>query len=419
MDFWKAILGLVRRKLLILPLLAGAVALGLAGYFLTPLKYTSSTTMVLITPTFGGALSQDPAKPTDLTNPMLNFSSNLKTASAILIHAMNTPEVAVELGARDGPTEVTIDDGRTNPDLIGDNGPFVYIAGESTSRAEAKDVVIRAQRRVRQELIDRQKALGAPPETYVTLVDVVAPATPEVDRTGRIKVGGIGFVFSFFLGLGGAYAWQRLRARRPDREAVEPRREAVGPPVEGLEGDLHWSWNWDTNNGLEADAEESSDNGRSTGDEPSGGGQVVARAEPDVATAVTRELEPTKDAQVTHDGVGQDELDSLVGEVAAVEPQVGDTERYAEAEHVAFAEQGSGGQVTTDGAPAGNAERVPEPEPVDCAEDEVETVMHWNLYFADYPPGEAERPAPSLGNDNLEFGWDWDLDALGSERISR
>ena len=170
MDFWKAILGLARRKLVIIPLLASTIAVGLAGYFLTPLHYVSSTTMVLVTPALGGTLSQDPTKPINLTNPMLNFSNNLKTASSILIQAINTPEGAAALGVvKHGPTQLTVDDGRTNPKLLDSNGPFIYVVGDSTSKAEAKDVVLRAQARLRQELVDRQKALGAPPETYLTL----------------------------------------------------------------------------------------------------------------------------------------------------------------------------------------------------------------------------------------------------------
>ena len=222
MDFWIAILRLMRRKLIIIPLLGSAIAIALAGYFLTPLYYVSSTTMVLATPTYGGTLSQGPTRPGGLTNPMLNFSSDLRTVTAILINAMNTPEVAAELGAAvRSPTRVTINDGTSNPHLLGSNGPFVYIVCESPSSAKATDVVIRAQQRVRQELVDRQKALGAPPTTYLTIVDVVAPTTPEVDRTQKIKVGGILFVLWFGCGLGIAYAWQRLRANRRKRAAAE------------------------------------------------------------------------------------------------------------------------------------------------------------------------------------------------------
>ena len=145
--------------------------------------------MVLAIPTFGGTLSKDPAHPTDLTNPMLNFNDSLKTASAILIHAMNSPEVFEEFGVSEngGATKLTIDDGRTNPDLIL-NGPFVYIVAESTSRTGCMDVVLGAQKRIRQELIDRQKSFGAPPETYITLDDVVSPTVPQVTRSDKIRL---------------------------------------------------------------------------------------------------------------------------------------------------------------------------------------------------------------------------------------
>ena len=180
MDFWKAILGLARRKFIIVPLLGLAIAVGFAGYFLTPLRYVSSTTMVLVTPAFGGTLSQDPTAPTGLKNPMLSFGSDLQTAAAILIYTLNTPEAMAELGAvKDGPTKLTIDDGRTSPDMLDNNGPFLYIAAESTSRVEAKDIVVRAQKRMRQELIDRQASLDAPLKTYLAMVDVVAAYHPR------------------------------------------------------------------------------------------------------------------------------------------------------------------------------------------------------------------------------------------------
>ena len=68
---------------------------------------------------------------------------------------------------------------------------------------------------MRKELLDRQKSLGAPPETYLTMVDVVAPTTPKVTRSDKIKVGGAAFALSLIVGLGAAYVWQSSRLRRP------------------------------------------------------------------------------------------------------------------------------------------------------------------------------------------------------------
>jgi hypothetical protein len=219
MDFWKTVLALARRKLVILPVLGLAILAALTGYSQTPFHYVSSATMVLAPPAFGRTLSLDPSKQAYRTNPMLGFSNDLKTASSVLIWSMNAPDVAAELGAAEGgPTQLTVDDGRTNPQLLDGNGPFIYVVGESTSRAEARNVVIRAQQRIRTELLNRQKSLRAPPETYLTTVDVVVPTTPKVTRSDKIKVGGAAFALSLIVGLGAAYVWQSIRLRRAAAE---------------------------------------------------------------------------------------------------------------------------------------------------------------------------------------------------------
>ena len=62
MDFWKAVLALARRKLVILPLLGLAIVAALAGYSLTPLHYVSSATMVLAPPAFGANPVAEPGR---------------------------------------------------------------------------------------------------------------------------------------------------------------------------------------------------------------------------------------------------------------------------------------------------------------------------------------------------------------------
>lgn len=219
MDFWKAILGLVRRKYVGPPLLGIGILLAAVAFLLTPAHYTSSTTMVLTIPTTGGTISQDPNKPTGLTNPLLNFGDGLKTTSAILIQAMNTPEVAAELGVG-GATKLTVNDGSAIPALLGVSGPFVYLEGEGASATDAHDVVVRAQDRVRAELENRQKALGAPPITYIKLVDVVPASTPEVKRGSQFEIAAAALVLTVIGGLSGAYAAQRLLTGRRRRAAL-------------------------------------------------------------------------------------------------------------------------------------------------------------------------------------------------------
>jgi hypothetical protein len=220
MEFWLTIVGLIRRKRVIIPAVLVATLFGLAVYLFTPVSYVSSTTMVLTTTEYGGTESQDPSKPTDLTNPMLNFNDSLTTTSAILIEAMNTKDVAAQLGAEDGPTRLVIDDGRTNPDLLGLNGPFLYIEGRSTAPDDAQRTVVEAQHLMRAKLLDWQSALNAPEKTYVSLVDVVSPTAPEAIRARATKLGLMAFIFGFLLSMGIAYFGHQIRARRRSRAAV-------------------------------------------------------------------------------------------------------------------------------------------------------------------------------------------------------
>ena len=239
MEFWVTIVGLLRRKRVIIPALVVALTLGAVAFYGTPNTYESHTTMVLTTTPYGGTESQDPTKPGELTNPMLNFNDSLKTTSAILIEAMNTKGVAEQLGAT-GATTLIINDGRTNPDLIGLNGPFLYVVGQSTSAAEAKNVVVQAQKLMTTKLREWQADLNAPQKTYLSLVDVVPPTTPQVQHS--MKLGILAFLFGLMVSLGIAYFGHQFRARRRVRRAARAARAPAAPgtplgvvpaPVEG------------------------------------------------------------------------------------------------------------------------------------------------------------------------------------------
>jgi hypothetical protein len=222
-NFWKAILGLVRRRFVGPPVLLLSLALGTLAYSLTPSHYSSTATMVLTTPTGGGTLSQDPNNPTGLSNPLLNFGEGLRTTSLIIIQAMNTPDYQARLGIHPGgTTTITIDDGRTAPNLLGTTGPFVYLESDSVSATEAHDVVVRARQMVQEELANRQKALGAPPSTFIVAVDVVPPSAPEALTGARVQAGALALLLSVVLGLGGTYLVLNVltRLRRPGGRAA-------------------------------------------------------------------------------------------------------------------------------------------------------------------------------------------------------
>lgn len=231
MDFWITIVGLLRRRRVVVPAVLMALTLGAGAYAATAKTYVSSTTMVLTTTEFGGTESGDPTAPTELTNPLLNFSDSLRTTSAILIQAMNSEAVAARIGVHK-PTKLVVDDGRSNPDLLGLDGPFLFILVQSTSPEETASLVKEAQVEMRKTLTQWQHSLGAPSKTYVALIDVVPPTPPEVDQSRAIKLGVIAAIYGFALIVGLAYVGQRRRARKGAGAATESAAALTAPPSE-------------------------------------------------------------------------------------------------------------------------------------------------------------------------------------------
>lgn len=213
MEFWLTIVYLVRRRRVIISALLVAAVFGTVAFLATPVTYVSRTTMVLTLTQFGGSESRDPSTPTELTNPMLSFTDSLTTTSAILINAMNTKAVAHQLDA-EGATHLVVDDGRSDPDLLGLNGPFLHVRVESNSRTEAGRVAEEAQVLLRRKLREWQEALDAPRATFIRLVDVVPPGAPEVDRSRQTKFGLLAVGLGAAMTIGTAYLRLRIRARR-------------------------------------------------------------------------------------------------------------------------------------------------------------------------------------------------------------
>ncbi|MGW3351226.1 hypothetical protein ACWDA3_48685 [Nonomuraea rubra] len=225
MRFWKTILGLARKRFVGPPIVVAAIGLALAAYFLMPGRYVSTASMVLTVPATGGTLETEPASKPGLTNPLLQFNDALRTTAGILILATNTADVYKEIGApENGPTVVTINDGRTNPDLlsISTNGPFIYVEVEGDDPATVREVMRKAQLRVRLELARRQTALDAPISTHIGIMDVMPSSGPRAAIGDRLMYAASGGVLGVIAGLGVAYGLQRVRSART---APEPQPE--------------------------------------------------------------------------------------------------------------------------------------------------------------------------------------------------
>jgi hypothetical protein len=205
MDFWRAVFGLVRRWSVGPPIVVVSVGLAVLAYSLVPTRYTCNATLVLTPPAAGGTLIEDAGRPSGLSNPLLNFGEGLRTAAAVIIQALNTPATHELLGGKDGATTVTIDDGSSDPNLLGTNGPFIQVVSDSRSAAGAVDAVVKVRQLVQEELMRRQEALGAPPSTFIVVVDVVSPTMPRAQQGGRVQAAGAALVLGLVFGFGGAY----------------------------------------------------------------------------------------------------------------------------------------------------------------------------------------------------------------------
>lgn len=222
MDFWRSISRLLRRLYVGPPIIMVAIALASLASYLVPLQYQSSALLVLTTPTSGGTLPLDPQEKVGLSNPLLLFNDGLQTTTAILIHSMNTPEMRRSLGVwEDGPTELVVDDGSSDPELLSSVGPFIHIEALSTSSVEARRVVVAAKNSIRTELVARQEALDAPPSTFIEVVDVVRPSYPQVVLTEKLRAGGIVLAGGIVIGFCLAYGIDRIRTTRRARRQAE------------------------------------------------------------------------------------------------------------------------------------------------------------------------------------------------------
>ncbi|NRQ32520.1 hypothetical protein HII36_11815 [Nonomuraea sp. NN258] len=189
-----------------------ALAVATAGFLITPTRYVITSSMLLTTPAAGGTLNADPDIPVGLTNPLLQFSDGLRTTAGMLILAVNGPQAQRDIGVVEGgSTEVTIDDGRSNPDLLGisGNGPYIYVKVDSDSAATARSIMERARQRISAELVERQRQLRAPTSTHISILDVVPPLTPKAEIEGKVQAAGVGLVLTIVLGFGIAYLARR------------------------------------------------------------------------------------------------------------------------------------------------------------------------------------------------------------------
>jgi hypothetical protein len=232
MGFWKTVLGIARRPFISLPIFGLALIMGGVAYLVSPTHYVSSGYMVLTTPTSGGVV--DPSKAAWSTNPLLQFNDGLKTTAAILIQAISTPESLKQLGAGPGGgAKITVNDGSSNSALTSTSstGPFIFVQVDGTSPAGIRDMVLRTENKIRDDLNQRQRELNAPKATYLLLTDVVTPGEPVAKQTTKWEYGAAAGLLVVLVGFGAVYTAERIGAgkrRLASRQIAAA--NAGGPP---------------------------------------------------------------------------------------------------------------------------------------------------------------------------------------------
>lgn len=232
MDFWGTVVVLFRRWYVVVPAFALSLAAAAGVYSTVPTTYTSGAVLVLTTPTTGGSLPTNPRIPNGLTNPLLNFDRGLNVSASILIAVMGTPDMAAELGAVEGgDTSYAVTNGGSNLESLA-TGPYLFIEGESSSPQAARDIVTRIIARAKLELVNRQKAVKAPPATYITTYEAVPPTVALPQRGKKLRAVATAVGIGVAAGICAAFAAESLlQSRKARRGAVRRRGAEETPPA--------------------------------------------------------------------------------------------------------------------------------------------------------------------------------------------
>lgn len=217
MDFWSTVLVLFKRWYVAVPAFVASLGIAAVVYASVPVQYVSTSVLVLTTPTTGPTEQADQTEPPGITNPLLDFSQGLSLSASILIQALNTPETASSLGVEpNGATSYEVSNGSTNPELL-TTGPFVFITGQSYSSDDAQAIVRKVADVARIDLAHRQSELDAPPSTYISIHEVVAPTTSQAPKGSRLRAAGVAGLLSVIGGLASVYAFESYATRRRGR----------------------------------------------------------------------------------------------------------------------------------------------------------------------------------------------------------
>jgi len=233
MDFWGAMRVLRRRWYIALPSAVLAIGMSAAVFLSIDTRYQSNGVMLLTTPAAGSSYSQKTA-PEDAVriNPLLAFDGSLSTTSQIIAQVLADPKTREQLGVKAGsPDSFTATGG-------GQNGPFLFVLGESDTPQRAEQMVTTVLDHARKELDDRQRGLNAPESTFITSQVIVNPTKAEAQIGGKIRYAGAALVLLLLLTTASTFAadsiMQNVKRRKTAKEATDSEPTAEPAPAPAL-----------------------------------------------------------------------------------------------------------------------------------------------------------------------------------------
>lgn len=206
MDFSQAMRAAGRRWYVTIP--AFVLVLGIAGLMavLTPHQYESTGSVVLSEPDPQAAI-KDHSIGNEVANPLLSFADSLTTSSALLIQSLNSPAAAQQIKAQGGTATYTASDGMLT-------GPFIVVTADAATPGQVQNTVSLAMSYVRQQLVARQRALGAPTAQYIVVKDVVTPTVAAAKHGGKTRFAGVTLVLAIVVSLCAVFAVETRSKRR-------------------------------------------------------------------------------------------------------------------------------------------------------------------------------------------------------------
>jgi hypothetical protein len=179
--------------------------LAIAGitFTLIPPQYTTSGIAVLVQP-----------KQPKLNNPLLNFNASLNTTAIVVQQALNTPEVAVELGLTPGEDSFTV---KTVDNVAAGvaEQPLLYVTAQSSTPGKSADIVANVLDKARGELAAQQSSLHVSSQNVIKLESVVNATTPKAPLIGKpLEVSGVALLLGLIVTIFVACALDRWIAAR-------------------------------------------------------------------------------------------------------------------------------------------------------------------------------------------------------------